>query len=186
MENISSKQLFLFHTKLTPKTTNHGDLRIYTFNLAIKRFDDPENTDSGRIMICVNSLNKDKIAVRTKIKKELEPENKKNVQTIDIDHFWEAFDNLKNCKSFSDSAASFQKLYLGRATNGLLDFIQVREFTAEKFVNAVSKNYAFYQAIHATIAKIYHCFFCPRSDSSPLGEDHQDDQETYRKIRQKK
>ncbi|HTE27746.1 gliding motility protein GldB-related protein [Flavitalea sp.] len=133
---------FVGYEKFEYSPSNKGN-----FKLAIKRFDDPENPDSGRITIHVKSLNKDEIALRTKIKKELEPENKKNVQTIDIDHFWEAFDNLKNCKSFSDSAASFQKLYLDRATNGLLDFIQVREFTAEKFVDAISKNYSFYQSV---------------------------------------
>jgi len=133
---------FVGYEKFEYTPSNSGN-----FKLAIKRFEDPENPDSGRITIYVKSLNKDEIAVRSKIKKELEPENKKNVQTIDIDHFWEAFDNLKNCKNFSDSVASFQKLYLDRGTNGLLDFIQMREFTAEKFVNAISKNYAFYQFV---------------------------------------
>jgi hypothetical protein len=133
---------FVGYEKFEYSPSNSGN-----FKLTIKRFDDPENPDSGRITIYVKSLNKNEIATRTKIKKELEPENKKNVQTIDIDHFWQAFDNLKNCKTFLDSVASFQKLYLDRATNGLLDFIQMREFTAEKFVNAVSKNSGFYQSI---------------------------------------
>lgn len=57
-----------------------------------------------KITIRDKSLNKHEIAIRTK-KKELESENTKNVQTVDIDHFWEAFDNLKNCKSYYDSAA---------------------------------------------------------------------------------
>lgn len=118
-----------------------------SYNLIIKRFDDPENPDTGKITIYVKSLSKNEIAIRNRIKKELEPENKKTVQTIDIDHFWDAFDNLKTCKSFSDSAASFQKLYLDKATNGLLDFIQARDFTAEKFVEAVSKNSKFYQSV---------------------------------------
>ena len=133
---------FVGYEKFEYSPSNSGN-----FKLTIKRFDDPENPDSGRITIYVKSLNKDEIATRTKIKKELEPENKKNVQTIDIDHFWQAFDNLKNCRTFLDSVASFQNLYLDRATNGLLDFIQMREFTAEKFVNAVSKNSEFYQSI---------------------------------------
>jgi flavodoxin len=115
--------------------------------LVVKRFEDQENPDSGQITIYVKSLNAKEIATRKQIKKELEPENNKNVQTIDIDHFWQAFDNLKNCKNFSDSAASFQRLYLDRATNGLLDFIQARELTAEKFVDAVSRNYKFYQSV---------------------------------------
>ncbi|MFL5742921.1 MAG: hypothetical protein ACJ75B_22065 [Flavisolibacter sp.] len=118
-----------------------------SYKLQIKRFDDPENPDSGRISIFIKSLSKAEIALRNKIKRDLEPENKKNVLTLDIDHFWEAFDNLKSCKTFSDSAYTFQKLYLDRATDGLLDFIQARELTAEKFVEAVSKYAAFYKAV---------------------------------------
>lgn len=118
-----------------------------TFLLNIRRYDDPENTDSGSITLTVKSLSKAEIEVRKQIRKELEPENKKNVTTIDIDHFWTAYDNLKNCKSFSDSVNCFQKFYLDKATNGLLDFVQVRDFTPEKFVNAVSQNSAFYQSI---------------------------------------
>lgn len=117
--------------------------------LTIKRFDDPQNPDTGRISILIKSLTKAEIATRNKISKDLEPENKKNVTTIDIDHFWIAYDNLKTCKSFSDSVASFQKLYLDKATNGLLDFMQVRDFTAEKFVEAVSKNAAFYRDVRS-------------------------------------
>jgi hypothetical protein len=125
----------------------HAPIVSGMFHLQIKRFEDPQNTDSGRISVFIKSLSKEEIVQRNKIKKELEPENRKNVLTLDIDHFWQAYDNLKNCKSFSDSAASFQKLYLDRATNGLLDFIQARDFTAEKFVEAVTKNAAFYQGI---------------------------------------
>jgi len=117
------------------------------FILTIKRFEDPQNTDSGSVTLLVRSLNKNEIEARKKIKKELEPENAKNVTTIDVDHFWNAFDNLKNCRNFSDSVNSFQQHYLDKATNGLLDFIQVRDLTAEKFVAAVSKNASFYQSV---------------------------------------
>ena len=117
------------------------------FILTIKRFNDPENPDSGQITILVKNLSKAEISIRKQIKEELEPENKKNVTTIDIDHFWNAFDNLKNCKSYSDSVDSFQKLYLDKATNGMLDFIQARDFTANKFVDAVAKNTSFYQSV---------------------------------------
>ena len=37
--------------------------------LTIKRFEDPENADSGRITLLVKSLNKQEISVRKKIKK---------------------------------------------------------------------------------------------------------------------
>jgi len=118
-----------------------------TYKLTIRRFNDPENPDSGLISFVVKSLTKREIETRLRIKKELEPENNKNVTTIDIDHFWDAFDNLPNCKTFADSAECFQKFYLDRATNGLLDFIQVRDLTSEKFVDAVSKNASFYRTV---------------------------------------
>jgi len=38
-------------------------------------------------------------------------------------------------------------LYLDKATNGLLDFIQARDLTAEKYVDVVSKNSAFYKSV---------------------------------------
>jgi hypothetical protein len=117
------------------------------FTLTIKRFEDPQNPDSGQISIQVKSLSKAETDLRRQIKKELAPENAKHTTTIDIDHFWDAFDNLKNCRNYSDSVDSFQKLYLDKSTNGMLDFIQVRDFTAEKFVKAVSNNIDFYQSV---------------------------------------
>jgi hypothetical protein len=122
-----------------------------TFFLKINRLDQSVNSDSGRVTVLIKRLTKEELALREKIRKALEPENIKNVQTLDIDHFWEAFDNLRNCKTHADSVASFQKIYLDRATDGLIDFIKVREYlTAEnytttvaqlpKFLNSVRKN----------------------------------------------
>ena len=122
-------------------------IKSQTFTLTVKRFENSENTDSGKVTIVVTSLNKTEIVLREKIKADLETENKKNVQTIDIDHFWEAYDNLKNCRTFADSTNSFQKLYLDRATDGLIDFIQVRDFTAEKYVRLAAKYPKFYSTI---------------------------------------
>jgi Predicted Zn-dependent protease (DUF2268) len=117
------------------------------FYLTLARFDNVQNTEMGKATIYVKSLSKAEIGLRQKIKKELASENQKNVQTIDIDHFWEAFDNLKNCKSFADSVKSFQQLYLDRATDGLIDFIRVRDLQAEKYVKLVAKYPKFYASL---------------------------------------
>ncbi|WP_353137877.1 DUF2268 domain-containing putative Zn-dependent protease [Pseudopedobacter sp.] len=77
-----------------------------------------------------------------------------NVQTTDIDNFWEAFDNLKACKNRNDSISSFQHIYLDRATDGLKDFIKVRDFTAEKFVNAVSQYPKFYNSVRKNTLEV--------------------------------
>lgn len=117
------------------------------FYLTIKRLDENGNAEEGKVSVVIKHFSKKELNEIAKIKKELEPENKKNIQTLDIDHFWEAFDHLKKCKSRNDSIASFQKLYLDRATNGLEDFIQARKFTAEKFVKSVAKMPKFYNSI---------------------------------------
>jgi len=124
----------------SPKKSQH-------FSLLIKRFDNPQNTNSGKVSIYVKSLNKEEIKIRNKIKKELEPENKKIVTSIDIDHFWEAFKLLKTQKSKQDSINIIQTVYLDRATNGLLDFMQARELTAEKYIKAIAENKYFYNSI---------------------------------------
>ncbi len=76
----------------TPTATN-------TFYLAITRLDEAGNTDSGRVTVIVKQVPKAELLLREKIKKEMEPENNKTVQTLDIDHFWEAFDKLEKCKT---------------------------------------------------------------------------------------
>lgn len=85
--------------------------------------------------------------------KELEVENKKNIQTLDIDHFWGAFDNLKKCKTFGDSVQSFQQLYIDRATDGFKDFLMVRNFTAKEYVKTVTQFPKFYQSIRVNTYK---------------------------------
>ncbi|MBX2953839.1 MAG: hypothetical protein KF870_15160 [Leadbetterella sp.] len=117
------------------------------FKLKIYRFDDPENTESGTINVFIKSLSDEEVAVRRRIRDELKAENSKNVTTVDIDHFWVAFDKLKDCKHYADSVEVIQKEYLDKATNGLIDFIQVREFTAEKFVEIIAKNIDYYRSI---------------------------------------
>ncbi len=115
--------------------------------LKIERLDESGNSDKGLLTILVKKVSKAEIKLREKIKGELEPENKKTVQTLDIDHFWEAFDNLKNCKTHKDSITSFQTLYLDRGTDGLKEFIAARNFTAEKFVHEVAVLPKFYNSI---------------------------------------
>ncbi len=124
------------------------------FYLTIERFDNEQNTETGKATVFVKSLSNTEILLRQKIKKELSAENQKNVLTADIDHFWEAFDNLKSCKTFADSANSFQQLYLDRATDGLIDFIRVRDFQAEKYVKLVAKYPKFYKSLRKNSSEV--------------------------------
>jgi hypothetical protein len=122
-------------------------LETASFYLTILRLEEDGNSEKGQVTVLIKKISKAEIQLREKIKKELEPENKKIVQTLDIDHFWEAFDNLEKCKNRNDSSNSFQRLYLDRATDGLKDFIEARKFTADKFVDAVASSPKFYNSV---------------------------------------
>jgi len=124
------------------------------YKLLVERFEHPINPDSGKVNVFIKEFSEKEIALKKKIKQELEPENKKAVTTIDLDHFWEAFENLKNCKTYGDSVNSFQTLYLDHATDGLLDFKFVREFTAKKFTDAVAQNPQVYENVRQYTALV--------------------------------
>ncbi|MCF6132228.1 gliding motility protein GldB-related protein [Flavobacterium wongokense] len=117
------------------------------YHLNIIRLDEEGNAEKGKVTVLITKISKVEIQRREKIKKELAPENGKIVQTLDIDHFWQAFDNLKQCKTRNDSIHNFQTVYLDRATDGLKDFIIARQFTAEKFVDAVAHFPKFYKSV---------------------------------------
>jgi len=146
----TNKQLI---EKDSPNGTNGLETFNFTSNetgdyyLTIKRFEQDGNPREGKVTINIKQFSKTELKEIAKFDKETEQENKKSIQTIDIDHFWEAFDDLKKCQTRFDSIMSFQKLYIDRATNGLKDFIIARHFSADNFVNAVSAMPKFYNSI---------------------------------------
>lgn len=117
------------------------------YTLTIKKLEEEGNADKGIVSYYIKKYTKSELEVREKTKQELAIENNKNVLTADIDHFWEAVDNLKNCHSRWDSVLSFQNLYLDRATNGLIDFIRVRNFAAEEFVSTIARYPKYYNSV---------------------------------------
>jgi hypothetical protein len=117
------------------------------YHLNVIRLDEEGNPESGKVTVLITKIPKTEIQRREKIKKELAPENSKTVQTLDIDHFWQAFDNLAQCKTRKDSIHNFQSIYLDKATDGLKDFIIARQFTAEKFIDAVAHFPKFYKSV---------------------------------------
>jgi len=137
----------------SPTGTDGEEVYEYTaadngaHQLVVKRLDESGNPGEGKIDASVSLIPAATLKERERIRKALEPENRKTVLTADIDHFWEAFDRLPQCKTHADSVQTIQKLYLDRATDGLIDFIRVRQFTAEKFVKAIAARSRFYQSV---------------------------------------
>ncbi|MDY8137081.1 DUF2268 domain-containing putative Zn-dependent protease [Aquimarina sp. 2201CG5-10] len=126
-----------------------------SYLLKIKPFDVTETDSHSNISIYIRQFSKAELKKREKIRLELAPENAKNVQTLDIDHFWKAFDALKNCKTQKDSISTFQRIYIDRATDGFKEFIRVRPaLTAENYVKAVGSFPKFYNSIRQQTYKV--------------------------------
>ncbi|WP_219126779.1 hypothetical protein [Mucilaginibacter sp. 21P] len=85
--------------------------RIYRLNI---RSVSPQAVPNGIIKINISTLSKAELNRRKRIAKEMEPENAKDVTTIDIKHFWEAYDHLNRAKNYQDSVHIIQADYLGR------------------------------------------------------------------------
>lgn len=113
----------------------------------IKQFDAKNTKASANISIKIKSFTDEDIARFEKNKKELAPENLKTVMTADIDHFWQAFDELKKCRTHEDSVDIIQKIYIDRATDGFKEFMRVRPMNAEKFVRTIATYPKFYSSI---------------------------------------
>lgn len=118
-----------------------------TYTLTIKTLEQNSPADTGKVSVYIKRFTKKEIETAAGIKKELEPENRKNVLTLDIDHFWEAYDGLKQCKTTDDSVETIQALYLDRGTDGLIDFAKVRSWSAERFVKVIGKYPKFFASI---------------------------------------
>jgi hypothetical protein len=74
-----------------------------------------------------------------------------DISTLDINHFWEAYDSLATSK---DSVATFQRLYIDRATPGLVAFIKARDFTAQEYVTLVKRYPKFWISIRPNTERI--------------------------------
>jgi hypothetical protein len=67
--------------------------------LKIQQFEEDTNADQGQVSLYIKKFSKAEIRRRKADQAALLIENNKNVLTLDIDHFWEAFDQLKQCKN---------------------------------------------------------------------------------------
>lgn len=115
---------------------------------------DSFNTNSGIYDLYINKLTTSQSEWKKKCKLEIEKENNKNIQTLDIDHFWSAYDTLKYCKTQRDSIKSFIRLYLNVPTNGLTDFLIARNFTADEYVEKISKYPKFFKSIRTNTLEV--------------------------------
>jgi hypothetical protein len=146
--------------KDSPNGTNGPEDFQYTttqkgkYTITIAALDDSSNARKGKYFLYVKTISKKELARREAIKLELAEENKKNVQTADVDHFWEAFDQLATARTHADSVNIFQRVYIDRATDGFKDFIKVRNFTAEEYTKVIGSKPKFYSSVRNNTYKV--------------------------------
>lgn len=142
---------------------DHKAIENQSCKLIIKKFEQEGNANSGLINYYIKEYTPKEIALQEQTVKELSIENQKHVLTLDIDHFWQAFDNLTYCKTRWDSTICFQNLYLNRGTDGLKDFINAREWSPGLFVNAANRLNKYYISVRPYTYKV--------KDSEPFIEE---------------
>lgn len=76
------------------------------------------------------------------------------INTIDIEHFWQAYDALPNCKTKADSIQSFQVNYIDKASDGFKAFLKVRDFTAEEYYRKTKQGPKFWNSVRANTLKV--------------------------------
>lgn len=146
--------------KDSPNGKNGAETFLYTANLSgkfqllILPLKEDGNSKEGNYDILVKTFSNSEMQFREKAKKELALENLKTVQTAEIDHFWEALDKLKKCKTHQDSVNVFQQYYIDRATDGFIDFLKARDFTAEEYVQKIAKNKEDYTQIRTQMYEV--------------------------------
>lgn len=83
-------------------------------------------------------------------KKEL-PKMEYQILTEDIDNFWTAYDALKSSK---DSIATFQSMYIDKATSEFKKFIELRGFFTEEYVALVNNKPKFLKSLRPLLESI--------------------------------
>lgn len=125
-------------------------------SLKIYPFEDQDYFENGHIDIRFLEIEKDFVQTWKKDQQLIENENRKNVQTLDIQHFWEAYDALLTAETVEDSIETVQRLYIDRATEGFRQFMQVRpDVNAANFIQAFRMFPKFYASLRANTDAVF-------------------------------
>lgn len=67
--------------------------------------------------------------------------------TADIDHFWEAFDEISQTKDSVEQHQLLNDLYISKATDGLQSLLRVRRYTPKMYIDAINNYPKFWHSI---------------------------------------
>ncbi len=76
------------------------------------------------------------------------------IETVDIDNFWIAYDNLSGLTSKKDSLRVIQKNYIDKGTKNFKKLVRYKKLTAESYVYVISKYPKFWKSIRPLTEKI--------------------------------
>ncbi|MEL6668034.1 MAG: DUF2268 domain-containing putative Zn-dependent protease [Bacteroidota bacterium] len=69
------------------------------------------------------------------------------IETSDIGRFWEAYDSLDQATSRADSIAIMQEVYIDQASAGFREFLNIRAFTAEEYIQKIAAYPGFWSSV---------------------------------------
>lgn len=77
-----------------------------------------------------------------------------SISTVDIDHFWAAYDRLKTANTRADSNQVMQEYYIDQATKGFRKFIRIRDFKASEYLALIRRYPDFWKSVRPLTEKI--------------------------------
>ncbi|MCB0447525.1 MAG: hypothetical protein KDD03_08440 [Gelidibacter sp.] len=102
---------------------------------------------------------------------QTEKKGYKNIVTTDINNFWEAYDKITSTQDSTLQHQYLDSLYFKRGTEGLKAIRQVRNYTAQDYLNTINNYPEFWTSIRANTLK-----------ANQFGSELQDGIEKFRKI----
>jgi hypothetical protein len=80
-------------------------------------------------------------------------QNQNIIVTTDITNFWKAYDLIKSTQDTNKQYEYINKLFLNRGTPGLIALIQVRDYTAKSYVDAIRQYPLFWRSVRKNTLK---------------------------------
>lgn len=78
----------------------------------------------------------------------------KNIITTDINNFWKAYDQVKATNDSAAQVSIIQNSYINKGTPGLKALMEVRNYTAQGFVNAINNYPNYWSSVRANTLKV--------------------------------
>ena len=81
-------------------------------------------------------------------------QDKKYVNTDDIDNFWNAYDSIQKVKNFDTKIDIINNLYIKNGSKGLKAFMKVRNYSDTLWVNLIKKFPKFWNSVRTNTLKV--------------------------------